>query len=284
MTPKPTGKGLRGGVLNPSAGIEQEYTTAVCAMVRRMADETRKVLSAVFAEASHDAMDSQAEGAIPGHSNISSQARIALNALMDKYETLFGRLARKATKRMIDRTARNSAITLGMSLSEMGAGLKIDAKQISPRLADIMTASTNQAASLIKLIPAKYLTDVQGAVMRSIVSGKGLTDLRPFLEKQYDGDVRHARFVAMDQTRKAYSNMTASRMKDVGVKEFEWLHVGGSKEPRQLHIDLSGKVFKLDDPPFIGRMYGEDVHGLPGDLPGCRCKMRPRVSFDDSDD
>lgn len=289
MTTRPTmirpapGKALRGGVLNPAVAIEQEFAAAMLAMIRRMADETKKELLGVYADAAHDAMDAKLiQGAVAGHANVGSQARIAMNRLIGKYEPLFGKLAKRATKRMLDRTIQNSAVTLGMSLREIAPAVTLDPKKISTRLADIITASSNEAAGLIKAIPTKYLGDVQGAVMRSIANGNGLADLQPFLVKKYGQNVRHARNVAMDQTRKTYGNITAARMADVGVQTYEWCHTGGSKEPRLDHQEMSGKIFRLDDPPVIDQKTGQ--RGKPGDAIFCRCKMRPIVTFDDSDD
>lgn len=280
---------LRGSVLNPNAAVQQEYTAGVLALIRRMCDETKKELNAVFAAAAHDAMDEeddkggsetrQREGAIPGHANVSSQARIAMNRLADKYEPLFSKWAKKATKRMMDRTLKGSAVSLNMSIKDMSADVTLKSMTMSPKLLDIVTASTNEAVSLIKLIPTKYLGNVQGAVMRSIVSGNGLQDLQPYLTKQYQGNVRHARNVALDQTRKAYSGMTAARMEAVGITEYEWIHSSGSKEPRALHIAMSGNIYKLSDPPVIDEATGE--RGIPGQAIFCRCKMRPIVKFSD---
>lgn len=269
---------LRGGVLSPNAAIQRDFEVAILAMIRRLADETKKTIARVFAEAAHDAADAAPrEGAIAGFSNISSQARIQLNALMEKYEPMFSRLAKKATKRMMDRTIQNSAVTLGMSLREISQSVQLNAKAMSPALLDIINASTTEAVGLIKVIPTTYLTKVQGAVMRSITTGQGLKDLTPFLEKAYRQNVRHARNVAMDQTRKAYSGITAQRMVDVGVQEYEWVHVAGSKEPRIDHVEMSGNVYRLDDPPVIDKRTGQ--RGKPGDAIYCRCKMRPIVRF-----
>lgn len=274
MTPtktrKPGPDAQRGSVLSPNAAIEQEYTAVILTLVRRMCDDTKKALQAVFAGQAHGveppaAMDEV--GDIPA--GTSTQARIALNALMDKYEPLFNRWAKKATKRMMDRTVKNSGVTLGMSLRQMSAAVTLDPTKMTPAMLEIVSAATTEAVSLIKLIPAKYLTGVQGAVSRSVTSGNGLQDLVPYLEKQYQGNVRHARNVALDQTRKAYNGVNAERMSAIGVKTYEWIHTNGSREPRSVHIALSGKVCSLDDPPYIGEMYGEPVYGKPGDLPMC---------------
>jgi SPP1 gp7 family putative phage head morphogenesis protein len=287
MTPpktrKPGPDAQRGSVLSPNAAIEQEYTAVILTLIRRMCDETKKALQAVFSGearpelAAPHALDEVDD--LPA--SISAKSRVALNAIMDKYEPLFNRWAKKATKRMMDRTVKNSGVTLGMSLRQMSAAIQLDAAKMSPALLEIISASTTEAVSLIKLIPAQYLTKVQGAVSRSITTGNGLQDLVPFLEKQYQGNVRHARNVAIDQTRKAYNGVNAGRMSAIGVKTYEWIHTSGSREPRQVHIALNGKVCSLDDPPYIGEMYGEAVYGKPGDLPLCRCRMRPILDFSD---
>jgi SPP1 gp7 family putative phage head morphogenesis protein len=116
--------------------------------------------------------------------------------------------------------------------------------------------------------------------MRSITTGKGMEDLVPFLTKKYKGNIRHARNVALDQTRKAYQSINTSRLKSMGVKSFIWIHSGGGKEPRQNHIKMSGNEYSFDNPPIIGVMYGENVRGLPGDLPNCRCICKPVINFD----
>ncbi len=270
----------RGSVLSPNAAIEQEYTAVILTLVRRMCDDTKKAMQAVFAGQKPEIEPHQPDAAMDEiESGTSTQARIALNALMDKYEPLFNRWAKKATKRMMDRTVKNSGVTLGMSLRQMSAAVTLDASKMSPAMLDIVSASTTEAVSLIKLIPAKYLTNVQGAVSRSITTGNGLADLVPFLEKQYQGNIRHARNVALDQTRKSYNNVNAERMKSIGVQTYEWIHTAGAREPRALHIALNGKVCRLDDPPYIGEMGGEPVYGKPGDMIFCRCRMRPVLDF-----
>ena len=116
--------------------------------------------------------------------------------------------------------------------------------------------------------------------MRSITTGKGMEDLVPFLTKKYKGNIRRARLIALDQTRKAYQSINTSRLKTLGVKSFIWIHSGGGKEPRMEHIRMSGNEYSFDNPPVIGVMYGEEVRGLPGDLPNCRCICKPVIKFD----
>ena len=209
-----------------------------------------------------------------------SQARIALNALLKKWQERFDDLSKVLVTRMISRTLKNSSISLSYSLKEVGQTLSIDTSFSDARLKDVIKASTQEAANLIKLIPQRYINEVQGQVMRSITTGQGLKDLVPYLTKRYHGDVKKAKNTALDQTRKAYQSINTSRLKTLGVKKFIWIHSGGGKKPRQEHIRMSGNEYSFDDPPIIGEMYGLEVRGLPGDLPNCRCVCKPVINFD----
>lgn len=264
-------KGLVGGALRPNAGIASDYEKTITRQVELMCRDVERELKKLF---------KNPEYGFAQDASISSQARILINYLIRKWGKRFDEIARSSTDRMIQRTIRNSAITLGMSLREASEDFIIDTTLRNEQIEDIIKASTQEAANLIKLIPQKYLAEVQGQVMRSITTGNGLQDLLPFLTKKYHGNMKHAKNVAMDQTRKAYQSINTSRLKAYGVKKFIWIHSGGGKEPRPLHVKMSGNEYSFDDPPFIGVMYGEEVHGLPGDLPNCRCICKPVINFD----
>ena len=111
--------------------------------------------------------------------------------------------------------------------------------------------------------------------MESIINGKGLADLKPFFQKHSTGELNYAKNRALDQTRKAYTSINMARMERLGIKRVKWLHSHGSNAPRKLHQEMNGNIYDLDKPPFIGRMYNEDVYGWGGDLPNCRCTCSP---------
>lgn len=270
----------RGLILNPSAAIRLDFERELSRIISAMAHQTREELVRVFESSTHHgAMDAPDDG--NRHGTVAAQSRLAINALMKSWQPKFNRMADKAVKRMIDRTLVNSRVTLGMSLKEISESAVMKTDVLTGRLAEVVSASTNEAASLIKLIPQKYLTDVAGAVSRSITGGAGLADLVPYLTKKYHGNIRWARLVAMDQTRKVYSSITAARMAAIGVQEYEWIHTGGSTHPRPDHIEMSGKVYRLDDPPVIvpATKTRPAERGIPGQAIFCRCRMRPIVSF-----
>jgi SPP1 gp7 family putative phage head morphogenesis protein len=277
-------KRLEAGALRPNAGIAIKYAQEIVALIDQMTKDVRGELEAVFSTATHHgAMDDKDGFSREPAGSVVSRSRITLNALMAKWETRFNRAARRVTDQMIGRTIRHSTATLGMSLKDLSEDLKLKVPS-TPAFQEMVKASTLEATELIKLIPQKYLAEVQGQVMRSITSGEGLKDLVPFLNEKYRQNVKHARNVALDQTRKAYSNINSARLKAIGVQHYIWVHSGGSVHPRRNHIAMNGKEFSLDDPPVIGEMYGREVRGKPGDLPYCRCVMKPIISFEENDD
>ena len=165
----------------------------------------------------------------------------------------------------------------------MSGGLTIKTDSISSRTRDIINASADQSTSLIKTIGSDYTAEVKQAVMRSITdSNSSFTELKSSINSMLEGKYKtyknKAKNTALDQTRKAYTSITESKMKDVGVDQYVWRHAGGSVKPRDYHRDvLNGQTFKLSDPPVIDLKTG--VRGKPGDAINCKCYMVPVVKF-----
>ena len=269
---KPISKdGAIGKALRPNAGISADFAKPITKLIGLMYRDALRELTKVFEDTSFtSAMDA----------STSSQARIIMNWLMRKWSKRFDDTAKSIVDRMIARTLKNSSVTLGLSFREVSKDFEIDTTLINERLNEVIKASTQEAVMLIKRIPERFLGDVQGQVMRSITTGNGMKDLVPYLTKKYNGDIKHARLTAADQTRKAYQSINTSRLKTLGIKKFVWIHSGGGKAPRLDHIKMSGNEYSFDDPPVIGKMYGNEVRGLPADLPNCRCICKPIINFD----
>jgi SPP1 gp7 family putative phage head morphogenesis protein len=275
---------LRGKPLIVAGQIGTEYGETLLKYIERMLATVEREFASLTATFAGDstgwahAMDA----------SVASQARILSNAMRDKFSKLFASIAQPAAEKMVERSSKDSATKLNVSLKEMSGQLVLKTDVFTDSLRDVLTATVAENVALIKRIPEKYLDKVQGQVMRSIQSGNGLADLQPELQK-YGVQVRNwAKNVALDQTRKAYNGINAQRMQALGVKEFEWVHSGGSNHPREYHRDvLNGKIFSFDPeaenylPHLDGPNSGE--RGIPGQAPYCRCTMRPIFRFDDED-
>lgn len=172
-----------------------------------------------------------------------------------------------------------SAQQLGDSLKQVSGGVTLKTDVVSGVVADVVKAGVRENVALIKSIPQKYFEQIQGSVMRSIQTGKGISDLQPEIEHFGVVTKKRAALIARDQTSKATTAINKARMQGLGIKKFEWLHSYGGKEPRELHKNvLNGKIFDLNDPPVIDDRTGEK--GLPGQLINCRCRMIPVISFE----
>lgn len=258
-----------GKTLNYNASSQDKYVKALTALVKQMTAQTIRDVRKLFdSHATDSAMDA----------NIASQARILTNGLTAKFDALFGRKAKLLAERMVAMADKNSKSALHMSLKEMSGGLSLKTDLLNQQLKTTLTATVAENVALIKSIPAEFLKDITGTVLRAVVRGDGLADIIPALE-QYEGvTLRRARNIALDQSRKAYNNINKNRMQAIGVQRFEWIHSGGGQKPRELHIELDGQIFSFDDLPIIDERTGE--RGIPGQAINCRCTMVPVIEFD----
>ncbi len=142
--------------------------------------------------------------------------------------------AKKLAEGMIDQASISSVWSLKSSLKDMTGGLTLKTDILTGELKDVLKASIAENVSLIKSIPDQYHKQVEGAVMRSITSAQGGEQLVPFLKKYRGITERRARNIAGDQWIKAYSSINRVRMQKLGIRKYEWLHVGGSMHPRKI--------------------------------------------------
>lgn len=138
---------------------------------------------------------------------------------------------------------------------------------------DVLAATVNEAASLIKSIPQKYLTDVEGAVMRSVQTGRDLGQLSEALQKNYGIAKRRAATIARDQNNKATGAMNRARQIELGITEAVWVHSAAGKVPRPSHLKAGRDRARYD----VTKGWFDPDQGryiVPGELINCRCSSR----------
>jgi SPP1 gp7 family putative phage head morphogenesis protein len=262
---------MKGQPLNPNAAAmlryQRELETLVREMVATYEREIRKFLRKPVASEYFAADES-----------VSSQAKILMTELAKRFSNLFGIKAKKLAEGMIDQASVSSAWSLKSSLKDMTGGLTLKTDILTGELRNVLKASIAENVSLIKSIPEQYHKQVEGAVMRSITSAQGGEQLIPFLRKYRGITERRARNIANDQWVKAYSSINRVRMQKLGIRNYEWLHSGGSMHPRRIHVSYSGRIFSWDNPPLLDRKTGARAH--PGEAIFCRCRAIPVLDFD----
>ena len=257
-------KAIKGSPLNYSAAEADRYYYHLRSLISVMATETAIAVFNLFRA---------------NRENYASQARILFNDLDKRFDTMFGMKALPIADMTTTANVKHSAASLKLSLHEMASNFTVKTDIFTPELTEVLKATVAENVALIKSIPQQYLLQIQGEVMRSITTGRGMADLTPFLSKHKEITLKRAKLISHDQTRKATANINRVRMEKLGIKKFEWIHSHGGQHPRELHIELDRKIFNFDNPPVIDLKTGE--RGFPGQLINCRCRMAPVVSFED---
>lgn len=272
---------VAGTPLPPNSGVEKAYARELSGLTRSMARATQTTLAELAAGGTASFL-------------LSTQGQMALGSLEQRMAALFEGKAREMAQAMVRGSLKHGAGSLGVSLEkaaraagkEEAAGQQKTLKELSqtvtlkagfsPAMKAGLHDFVEENVKLINSIPAKYFDEIRDATVRSITEGQGLKDLIP--QVQHIGGVtrERARFIAVDQTRKAHAYISSQKMKDAGITKFRWRHSAGSAVPRPYHKDvLDGEVFELDNPPVIDQRTGE--RGLPGQLINCRCTMEPVI-------
>lgn len=212
--------------------------------------------------------------------SISSQMRIELNALSEKWSKEFVQASQVHVPKFFESVSKDSKRRLIDSLGAM-AGVSISVPDMPASLQDIVKASITENVGLVRSVGNQFRERVEGAVMRSISQGGGGThDVFKYLTKVEGMATKRAKLIATDQNRKATTAFNTERMKSTNIRKWEWVHSGGGAEPRALHKKLNRQVFSFDDPPpIIDERTGE--RGYPGQLIHCRCIMRPVFDFEE---
>lgn len=261
------GATFRGKPLNYNASSEARYAEALRKLVREMQADTLKSMRGLNRDFAGDAMDA----------SFASQARILTNALRAKFQAAFDRQARTLAEKFAREAEAASRGTLHASLKELSGGISLKTSVFTPAVREVVKASVAENIELIKSIPQQYFLRLQGAVMRNIQKGDGTKGIFDAIERLGLVTESRASLIARDQTSKATTALNRTRMSALGIRKFEWLHSSGGREPRPLHVEMSGQIYDLDDPPVIDDKTGE--RGLPGQLINCRCRMVPVVDF-----
>lgn len=262
---------LVGGALRPSAGQIERYSAEITKLLRLMYREYRAELVKTFDDTPAIVMDA----------SIANKASVALNALKRRFARLFRERAPVIVENMLRGVDKASTDTLNTSLKELSGGITLKTDKMPAALKQVVQSAIKENVALIKSIGEKYHTQIEGAVMRSLQpGGRGLADVREFLDK-YEGITDRRRdLIAMNQVRRVTSAIQVERAKSAGVKEFVWRHSRGGAHPREIHERLDGKVFSLDNLPVIDK---DGTRGLPGSLPNCKCFFVPQLSWGDDE-
>lgn len=189
---------------------------------------------------------------------------------MKRWDTLSEWLS----ERFVGKAEKTTTGTLKEAFKAAGFTVKFNA---SKSLNTVTRALIEENVNLIKSIPQKYLTEVEGIVLRGVSNGRDVGFIAQELGKRYEITKRRAKMIARDQTDKAFQTIQRTRDAEIGVTEGIWVHLPGRYTSRKTHIAMNGKRFKLSGPD--AGLYDSDVghNVVPGECVNCRCVYRAIV-------
>lgn len=255
----PTKKPIRLAPVRPSVPVRDAYQAKFDALIGRMARAVQRAVLATYRRKPPEmAADESPAAAL----------RDTIEALSSEWERRFDEFARSAGRQFAERSAAHADRSFSAGLRKAGFTVKF---RMTKAANDVMQATIAEQVGLIKSIPQEYLTDVQGAVMRSVQQGRDLASLAQELEHTYGVTKRRAATIARDQNNKATASMTRVRQQELGITQAVWLHSLGGRRPRPTHLANNGKTYDVAegwlDPAVNKRIW-------PGELINCRCVSR----------
>ena len=267
--------------VHPNAGIEAAYRKRLDVLIAEMNRSLVHWLSAAY-RANEPEMAQDAPPDAGGHEPRPEQPRRRSPAMAMRYrmrrltrqwQTRFDEAAPDLAKYFATAAAQRSDATLKSILKKAGFTVQF---KLTRTANDVLQATIAENVALIKSIASQHLTQVEGAVMRSVQAGRDLATLAGELEHQYGVTRRRAAFIARDQNNKATATIQRVRQVELGITEAIWVHSGGGREPRPTHLKAGRdrqryEISKGWLDPAVGKLI------LPGELPNCRCVARAVV-------
>ena len=124
----------------------------------------------------------------------------------------------------------------------------------------------------VKNFTEKQIIEMREVVGKMVLQGKSKTPIAEYLMKKYKVSQRKALFLARNETGIALSSYQILTLKNEGFKHFKWHTILDGRE-RELHKQLNGKIFEINNPPviYINEKTGQEERGYPKQTYNCRC-------------
>ncbi len=253
--------------VRPSHAIEVEYRRRLDRLVEQM---QRSVL--YFVKAAYRANEPEVRQIAMDDSPARNLA-VAVRRLARRWQKRFDEAAKELAAYFAKSVADRSDLALRRTLERGGMSVKF---KMTPAMNDVLQSTVAANVSLIKSIPQRYFTEIEGAVQRSVQTGRDLQQLSDDLQANFGVTKRRAALISRDQNNKATANLQRVRQQELGITEAIWVHSTAGKEPRPSHLKAGrDKVkFSLETGWFDP---DEGKYILPGELISCRCVSRPVI-------
>jgi uncharacterized protein with gpF-like domain len=255
----PDGKDITLPGVHANAGVKAKYQAKLDALIAEMQADIVRELTAQYRETPPEL----AEDASPART-LSALVKRLTAKWQAKFDAAAPDLARYFATAATDRAEG----ALKKIFKKAGWTVEFDTTRTSN---DVFQATLAENVGLIRSIASEHLSEVQGLVMRSVSAGRDLSTLTADLQQRYGVTRRRAKLIALDQNNKATSSIVRTRQIELGLTEAEWMHSGGGKHPRPLHVKAGKEKLRYD---IRKGAYIDGKWIFPGEEINCRCVGR----------
>lgn len=252
--------------VRPSAAIRTTYDQRLTDAVDKMQASIVYWLTAAYRR--------EDPGAVAGlDASAAEMLRKAVAKLSRQWLRNFDELADSLTAWFATSVEKRSTTALADSLRKGGFTVRF---RPSAAVNEALQAVIGENVALIKSIPEQYLKSVEGAVMRSVQTGRDLAMLTDELTQAHGVTKRRAKLIARTQNNQATAVIVRTRQLEAGLTRARWLHSAGGRVPRPEHVAFSDKTYDIAE--------GAPVEGKwPGVAINCRCVSQPVIPGWDDD-
>ena len=243
----------------PNAGTRMRYQKRMIALISEMANSVEYWLESQRKAAP----PILATDALPS-AEMQEEVRRLFEQWRKRFDTEAPKMAGAFVKGQF--SATNSAMR--QALRDAGWSIQFT---LTPAMRDAFEASLAENVGLIKSIPARYLQEVEGIVMRNYAAGRDLKSMAAEIRARYKVAADRAVLIARDQSNKANAVVQKARQTELGIVEGQWLHSHAGKTPRPTHVAMNGKRYLISKGMWDS---AAKKWVRPGELIGCRCVGR----------
>lgn len=263
---RPRRKGARPAPMRLPDGARVEYARSLSALVRELQDLVQAEVGASLEE-----LERQNQ---MGRNDARELDDLRLDDLWDDISAKFDRLRAAAAKVFDDRRIETLAFRVGQLVSnhnmgeirkQIASAITVDVFGAEEPVRRQLGAFVRDNVRLIKSIPQKALTDVEGVVLAGVRRGTRAKDIAQSIGERFGVTRSRATLIARDQVGKFNGELTQLRHQEAGITEYIW-RTSKDERVRAEHRARDGQRFKWSEPP-------DD--GAPGEAIQCRCTAEP---------
>lgn len=254
----PTARDVALTPVRPNQGIEAAYRRQLLALVDLMQASLVYWLRAAYRANEPELLAQDASPAM--------MLRRIMGRLARRWQQRFDEAAPVLARYFAEGSMARADGAFQASLEKAGFAVPF---RLSREANDALQATVGENVGLIRSIASEHLAGVQGAVMRSVQTGRDIGALTDELHERYALTRKRAAFIARDQNSKATATVVRVRQEGLGITEAIWMHSHASKHPRASHVAADGKRYEI-----AKGMLLDGVWTWPGREPNCGCVSR----------